>query len=245
MKKIVVTGGTGRFGNLLKNFETKYKIFFPNKSQLNILNPIKIKNYLAKKKPDILIHLAGLSRPMKLHEIDIKKSIDLNIIGTANITKACSEKKIKLIYFSTNYVYPGSKGNYREIDPLLPVNNYAWSKLGGEASVQLYKNSLILRACMTEKPFVHDRAFGNVKTSFMYHEDAVKALFKLINKKGVINLGGEPKFIFDFVKKDKKNIKKIFLKKSDNLGMPLDSSLNIKKLKQIIKKKIKFENHKT
>ncbi len=245
MKKIVVTGGTGRFGNLLKNFETKYKIFFPNKSQLNILNPIKIKNYLAKKKPDILIHLAGLSRPMKLHEIDIKKSIDLNIIGTANITKACSEKKIKLIYFSTNYVYPGSKGNYREIDPLLPVNNYAWSKLGGEASVQLYKNSLILRACMTEKPFVHDRAFGNVRTSFMYHEDAVKALFKLINKKGVINLGGEPKFIFDFVKKDKKNIKKIFLKKSDNLGMPLDSSLNIKKLKQIIKKKIKFENHKT
>ena len=182
---------------------------------------------------------------MKLHEIDIKKSIDLNIIGTANITKACSEKKIKLIYFSTNYVYPGSKGNYREIDPLLPVNNYAWSKLGGEASVQLYKNSLILRACMTEKPFVHDRAFGNVKTSFMYHEDAVKALFKLINKKGVINLGGEPKFIFDFVKKDKKNIKKIFLKRSDNLGMPFDSSLNIKKLKQIIKKKIKFENHKT
>ena len=245
MKKIVVTGGTGRFGNLLKSFETKYKIFFPNKAQLNILNPINIKNYLAKKKPDILIHLAGLSRPMKLHEIDIKKSIDLNIIGTANITKACSEKKIKLIYFSTNYVYPGSKGNYREIDPLLPVNNYAWSKLGGEASVQLYKNSLILRACMTEKPFVHDRAFGNVRTSFMYHEDAVKALFKLINKKGVINLGGEPKFIFDFVKKDKKNIKKIFLKKSDNLGMPLDSSLNIKKLKQIIKKKIKFENYKT
>ena len=245
MKKIVVTGGTGRFGNLLKNFETKYKIFFPNKAQLNILNPINIKNYLAKKKPNILIHLAGLSRPMKVHEIDIKKSIDLNIIGTANITKVCSEKKIKLIYFSTNYVYPGSKGNYREIDPLLPVNNYAWSKLGGEASVQLYKNSLILRACMTEKPFVHDKAFGNVRTSFMYHEDAVKALFKLINKKGIINLGGEPKFIFDFVKKDKKNIKKILLKKSDNLGMPLDSSLNIKKLKQIVKKKIKFENHKT
>jgi len=245
MKKIVVTGGTGRFGNLLKNFGTKYKIFFPNKAQLNILSPINIKNYLAKKKPNILIHLAGLSRPMKVHEIDIKKSIDLNIIGTANITKACSEKKIKLIYFSTNYVYPGSKGNYREIDPLLPVNNYAWSKLGCEASVQLYKNSLILRACMTEKPFVHDKAFGNVRTSFMYHEDAVKALFKLINKKGIINLGGEPKFIFDFVKKDKKNIKKIFLKKSDNLGMPLDSSLNIKKLKQIVKKKIKFENHKT
>ena len=245
MKRIIITGGTGRFGKVLRKYKSNHQLIYPNKKELDILNVKKIDKYLTKKKPDILIHLAGLSRPMKLHEIDIKKSIDLNIIGTANITKACSAKKIKLIYFSTNYVYPGSKGNYREIDPLLPVNNYAWSKLGGEASVQLYENSLILRACMTEKPFVHDKAFGNVRTSFMYHEDAVKALFKLINKKGIINLGGEPKFIFDFAKKDKKNIKKIFLKKSDNLGMPLDSSLNIKKLKQIIKKKIKFENHKT
>ena len=236
MKKIVVTGGTGRFGNLLKRHNTKHKIFFPNKKQLNILSTKSIKSYLARKKPDILIHLAGLSRPMKIHVFDIKKSINLNIIGTANVTNACSEKKIKLIYFSTNYVYPGLKGNYRESDPLLPVNNYAWSKLGGEASVQLYKNSLILRACMTEKPFVHEKAFGNVKTSFMYHEDAVKILFKLINKKGIINLGGKPKFVFDFVKKDKKNIKKIFLKKINNTGMPFDSSLNIRKLNQIIKK---------
>ncbi len=236
MKKIVVTGGTGRFGNLLKRHNTKHKIFFPNKKQLNILSIKSIKSYLARKKPDILIHLAGLSRPMKIHVIDIKKSINLNIIGTANVTNACSEKKIKLIYFSTNYVYPGLKGNYRESDPLLPVNNYAWSKLGGEASVQLYKNSLIIRACMTEKPFVHEKAFGNVKTSFMYHEDAVKILFKLINKKGIINLGGKPKFVFDFVKKDKKNIKKIFLKKINNTGMPFDSSLNIRKLNQIIKK---------
>ncbi len=236
MKKIVVTGGTGRFGNFLKRHKTKYKIFFPNKKQLNILSPKSIKDYLNIKKPNILVHLAGLSRPMKLHEIDIKKSINLNIIGTANITNACLEKKIKLIYFSTNYVYPGLNGNYREIDPLLPVNNYAWSKLGGEASVQLYKNSLILRACITEKPFVHDKAFGNVKTSFMYHEDAAKIFFKLINKKGIINLGGKSQFIFDFAKKENKNIKKISLKKTNNLGMPLDSSLNIKKLNQILKK---------
>ena len=89
-----------------------------------------------------------------------------------------------MVYFSTNYVYPGIKGNYSERDAVLPVNNYAWSKLGGEASVQLYKNSLILRACMTEKPFVHNKAFANVRTSFMYHEDVAKILFKLLNKKG-------------------------------------------------------------
>ena len=236
MKKIVVTGGSGRFGEHLKKIKSNHKLFFPNKKDLNILKPKSIETYLKNKKADIVIYLAGLSRPMNIHNREIVKSIDLNIIGTANVTKICSKKNVKLIYFSTNYIYPGTKGNYTELDPLLPVNNYAWSKLGGEASVQLYKNSLILRVCMTEKPFIHDKAFANVKTSFMYHDDVSKILFRLLNEKGIINLGGKSQFIFDFAKKDKKNIQKIYLKKKDNLGMPFDSSLNINKLNKILKK---------
>ena len=234
-KKIVITGGTGRFGALLKQKKNSNKLFFPSKKELDILNFKNIKKYLLKTKPEILIHLAGLSRPMAVHDNDIKKSIDLNIIGTANITKACEEKNIKLVYFSTNYVYPGTKGNYKETDSLLPVNSYAWSKLGGEASVQLYKNSLIVRVCMTEKPFVHKVAFSNVITSFMYHEDVVKILFKLINKKGIINIGGSPMTVYNFVKKNNKNISKLKLLKKNNIGMPFNSSVNVNKMKKIIK----------
>lgn len=235
-KKIVVTGGSGRFGSYLKNIKTKHQILFPSKKIFNILNFKNLKSFLKKNKPDIIIHLAGLSRPMSDHETNIKKSIDLNIVGTANITKVCSDLNIKLIYFSTNYVYPGTKGNYSESDNLLPVNNYAWSKLGGECSVHLYKNSLILRACMTEKPFVHKKAFSNVKTSFMYHEDVAKILFKLLHQKGIINIGGKSKFILDFAKKDNLNVKKIILNKKNNTGIPFNSSLNIKKLYKIINK---------
>ena len=144
MKRILVTGGEGRFAKVLKNKKSKFKFIFRNKKQLNILSETSIKNNIKKFKPNYLMHLAGLSRPMKLHEKHIKKSIDLNIIGTANITKVCSDLKIKLIYFSTSYVYPGKKGNYKEDDGVLPWNNYAWSKLGGECSVQMYENSLIL-----------------------------------------------------------------------------------------------------
>lgn len=236
IKKIVVTGGSGRFAKHLKNTKIKHKILFPLKKILNILNLKNLENFLKKNKPDIVIHLAGLSRPMSVHNKNIKKSIDLNIVGTANITKICSDLNIKLIYFSTHYVYPGNKGNYSESDSLLPVNSYAWSKLGGECSVHLYKNSLILRVCMTEKPFVHKKAFANVKTSFMYHEDVAEILFKLLNKKGIINIGGKPQYIYNFAKKDNKNIKRMVLKKKNNFGMPKDSSLNLKKLRKIIKK---------
>ena len=156
----------------------KQNTVFVDKKEFNILNFNFINRYLKKKKYTHLIHIAGLSRPMSIHENQIEKSINLNIIGTANIVKACKRNKIKLIYFSTSYVYPGKKGNYKETSPLFPWNNYAWSKLGGESSVQMYKNSLILRVCMTEKPFIHKKAFANVKTSFIYHQEAAKILMQ-------------------------------------------------------------------
>jgi len=230
--KIVITGGSGRFGCTLKSKYKSNKLFYPSKNQLNILSSKSIEKYLKKIKPKILIHLAGLSRPMKIHDNNISKSIDLNIIGTANIVKVCSKLRVKLIYFSTNYIYQGKKGNYKETDPALPVNNYAWSKLGGESSVQMYKNSLILRVCMTEEPFIHKKAFSNIKTNFIFHEEVANILFKILNLKGILNIGGKTQSPFNFGKKYNKNLKKILAKKN----FPINPSMNISKLKKIIKK---------
>ena len=229
-KKIIVTGGTGRFSKVLKKNKSNYNILYPNKKKLNITNYKKIKSYLKINRPNIVIHLAGLSRPMMTHEKDISRSILLNIIGTANLVRACSELNIKIIYFSTSYVYPGTKGNYRENDPVLPWNNYAWSKLGGECAVQMYRNSLILRACMTEKPFAHKKAFSNVKLNFIFHEDMAKLLLKVINKKGVLNIGGKTKTAFNFAKKYNPKVKKIKSKGE----FPINSYMNLKKLRKII-----------
>ena len=129
-KRIIVTGGEGRFAKELKNIKSNHKFIFRNKKQLNILSISSIKKNFIKYKPDYLLHLAGLSRPMSIHDKMINKSIDLNIIGTSNLVKICNLKKVKLIFFSTSYIYPGKKGNYSEDDALLPWNNYGWSKLG-------------------------------------------------------------------------------------------------------------------
>ena len=236
-KRILVTGGSGRFGTVLKKLKSNYEMLFPSKTILDITNLRSIQKYIKLKKPNIVIHLAALSRPMNIHDSQIQKSIDLNIVGTSNITKACAEKNIKLVYFSTNYVYPGIRGNYKETDSLLPVNNYAWSKLGGECAVRMYKNSLILRICMTERPFVHKEAFYNIKTSFIYHDEVAKILLKLINVKGILNIGGPTKSVYNFAKTDNPNVKKIFLKNNKKIKMPFNSSINIEKLKKIIKVK--------
>jgi len=233
--KIVVTGGTGRFAKSLKKTTSRYKFIYPKKTQLNINNLNSIKKYLKKIKPISVLHLAGLSRPMIEHEKNINKSINLNIIGTANLVSVCSELNIKIIYFSTSYVYPGNKGNYGEFDGVLPWNNYAWSKLGGECSVQMYKNSLILRVCMTEKPFLHKKAFADVKLNFIFHEELAKILIKILDKKGTINIGGPTKTVYNFAKRYNPKIKKIFNKKKSSSKFPPKPFMNLSKLNKLIK----------
>ena len=230
-KKIVVTGGRGRFARYLRKIKTNYTMLFPNKNILDVTNYKNVKRYFDLDKPKIVIHLAALSRPMNLHKKDVKKSIDVNIIGTSNVTKACVKNNTKLIYFSTNYVYPGTKGNYKETDPVNPINKYAWSKLGGECVVKLYDNSLILRLIMCEKPFMHKYAFDNIKTNFIFHEQVAKIIPKILNKKGILNIGGKIQTVYDFAKRYKKNIKKTSGKKY----FPPNPSMNILKLKKILK----------
>jgi dTDP-4-dehydrorhamnose reductase len=131
-------------------------------------------------------------------------------------------------------VYPGSKGNYSEKSNLKPINNYAWSKLGGECAVQMYKKSLILRICMTEKPFIHKEAFTNMKTNFIFHDEVAKLLPFFYRHTGIINIGGKTQSVYNFAKKYNSNIKGVILKKVKKNNLNFNVSMNINKMKKIV-----------
>ena len=230
--KILVTGGNGRFAKILKHNQSGLNLYFASKKECNILDEGSILRTIKKIKPKIILHTAALSRPMNIHEKNIIKSINLNIIGTANLVKVCSKFNIKIIYFSSSYVYEGTRGNYSEQSPVKPFNNYGLSKLGGECSVSMYKNSLILRITMTEKPFMYKKAYYNLISNYMFHEDLVKMLPKIIKEKGIINIGGKSQSVYSFAKKNNKKVKKI--KAPSLIKMPLNQSMSLKKLKKIL-----------
>ena len=227
--KIIVTGGDGRFAQVLKKKNKILNLKFFSKNKLNILSIGSIEKIIKKYKPNIIIHTAGLSRPMDQHEKDINKSIDLNIIGTANVVKLCKKYDVKLIYFSTNYVYDCIKGNFRETDGIKPINNYGLSKMGGEASVLMYEKSLVLRIQMTEKPFAYKKAFTNVYSNYMFHEELVNILPKLINCYGIINVGEKAQSSYNFAKKFNKKTIKI---KNTNKKYPSEQTMNLNKLRK-------------
>ena len=155
---------------------------------------------------------------MSQHQYKRSQSISTNIIGTSNTAIACLTKNIKLVYISTDYVYPGIDGNYKETDPVSPFNNaldgiskYAWSKLGGECAVRLLDRYLIIRACICEYPFPHKNAFDDVFKSYIYIPEAVRYIFKFIelDLQGTINLGGKARSVYDFASETQPNINRI------------------------------------
>ena len=95
----------------------------------------------------------------------------------------------------------------------------------------MYKNSLILRVCMTEKPFIHKKAYANVKSNFIFHDQLARLLLKVIDKKGIYNLGGKTQTIFNFAKVSNNNVKK----KLSNGEFPLNQNMNLDKIKKLLK----------
>ena len=174
---------------------------------------------------------------MDIHQINPDQSIKTNIIGTANIVIACMHLNIKIIYFSTNYVYPPNKKDSKECDPILPINKYALSKFGGECAVQMHNNSLILRIAMIEKPFLYKKAFSDVFANYLYHDEVALLIPKIINYKGILNIGGKVRSFYNFAKLSNPEVKKIKAKNLLKKNYYMYQVINIKKLVKLLYKK--------
>ena len=129
MKKILITGGTGYLGRNLANFyKKKYKIFLVarnNKQNFLIKNltnceviPLDVSNIesvydcLNYTKPDIVIHAAA-TKFVDLSEKFPFECIDINILGSTNVVRACINKKVPtVIGVSTDKASPPIKNIY-------------------------------------------------------------------------------------------------------------------------------------
>ena len=87
---------------------------------------------------------------------------------------------------------------------------------------------------MTERPFLHKYAFTNMFTNFIYHDEFINVFLKIINQKGIINIGRTILSVYNFAKLSNPKIKKKILKNDKIPKMPLKASMNLKKLNSVI-----------
>jgi len=230
---IILTGRSGLLGSEFQKIRPD--IDYPWWEDFNVTNLDQMREYVRANGCELLIHAAAFTSP-PLIEKDPLEAIEVNIIGTSNVVKLCKEFDARLIYISTDYVFKGDKGNYKESDPVYPVNKYAWSKLGGECAVRMYDKSLIIRTTFGPNAFPYEKAFVDQWTSRESVSVIAEKISKLVEKDitGVIHVGGKRKTVFEFAKSldTTKDIGKLSIN-DVAFDVPVDTSLNCDKYNEL------------
>jgi dTDP-4-dehydrorhamnose reductase len=201
---MILVSGNGILANeLLKLSTDDLPITILSKKEMDITDEYKVSDVIKSftMKPDYpkyFVHTAALTKPMDVNDRNPIMSLTTNIVGTANIARICYKYSIKFIYISTDFVY-SSDESVDEESEVKPLNNYGWSKLGGECVTKLISNSLILRCSLCDIPFRHKVAFDDVYRNSIIHKEVADIILKVRDEVGVINVGGEHQSVYEFV----------------------------------------------
>ena len=169
---------TGRGGQLSSEFEYLKKNdnswVFKGIDELNIVDLDNLNNYFSKNSFDLIINCAAYT---SVDEAEKNKNISfsVNFEGTKNLVKICKRYNIKLIHFSTDYVFNGfSDIPYKELDYADPQTVYGLSKREGEKII----NKSDIKSITIRTSWVYS-SFGN---------NFVKTMLKLAGSNNVLKI---------------------------------------------------------
>jgi dTDP-4-dehydrorhamnose reductase len=220
----MITGSSGNLGIELLKIDDK--IIGPKRLDFDILNKDQMKNFFEKNNISKVIHCAALTDTSKC-EKDIVSCIDTNIIGTLNLIKMQQIFNFKIIYISTDYVFSGSKGEYKPDDPINPISAYSKSKASAELAVRMNHNNLVIRTSFFPLKFKHSAAFVDQYTTKDFVDVIAPLVYKesISEKTGVVHVGVDKDSVYNKVKKRYPNIKKMSRKDITSVYIPKDTSL--------------------
>jgi UDP-glucose 4-epimerase len=185
--KVIVTGGAGFIGSHLVDYLIKKKVkvlvidnlsygfkqnLNPKASfkKLDIKNGGKVNKIFQEFLPDFVAHLAGITSKSPSDKNRVFKT---NVLGTANILKACVRNKVKKIIFSSSAAVYGETNMFPtgENQKLSPINPYGLSKAKAESKILAFSgkynlNYSILRYSNVYGPRQRDDSEGGVISIF-------------------------------------------------------------------------------
>jgi dTDP-4-dehydrorhamnose reductase len=272
--RILVTGGTGLLGYwIVKNLVLKgYDVYatYHEKDpaeldarwlRIDLENAESILNSVREARPDIIIHTAAYT-DVDGCEINKEKAFKINYLGTKYLVETDREADL-FIYISTDYVFDGEKGFYKEDDVPAPVNYYGLTKLLGEIVVRniLPEKSIVVRVSglygyspIGKRNFgltalerllrsEHVEAFTDQWLSPTYVKALSESIIKLVEKdfRGVVHIAGERLSRYEFaialtdvLGVDKDLVKPISMNMAKLIARrPRDSSLDTSKAREL------------
>jgi dTDP-4-dehydrorhamnose reductase len=216
MKKALIIGASGHLGNVFaKRMVKEYEVvatFCKNYSNpvsgtqqipLDIMNYREVGDVFNSTRPNLVIHCAAMTNVDKCED-NPKLAWDTHEVGTENVSQWCRKANSKLVYISTDSVFDGARGNYKETDETTPINVYGASKLRGEKVAMWAKDYLIIRTAFFGHKGLAKWVMDNLKEnkeiemyrdvyfSPIFTEDLVDIILQMCEKnlQGIYHVGG-------------------------------------------------------
>ncbi len=144
--RILIFGAKGQLGrefcHYFNNIKVNYKAY--NISNCNISNYRQIESAIIDFMPNIIINCSAYNL-VDVAETNTYEAYYTNAIGPTHLAILCNKYNCKLVHYSTDYVFDGSKEDfYDEKDTPNPLNIYGFSKLLGENQVKLISDDYLI-----------------------------------------------------------------------------------------------------
>jgi dTDP-4-dehydrorhamnose reductase len=225
--KVLFTGGSGLLGGEIRLRLPRAQ--YPTSAVFDVTDYQKMSGYLDDNPIEMIIHAAAFTSPPRCDKEPLA-ALQTNVVGTANVVRLCLERGIRLVYISTDY-------DYTEDDPVLPVNTYAWTKLGGECAVRLLKDALIIRTSFGPNHFPYPKAFIDQWTSRVSVREVADKIVTLLatDATGVVHVGGPRRTVYEYAKSlDPQNEVGALSVDAVSFRVPRDTSLNSSRYDRLI-----------
>ncbi len=222
--RVLILGGSGRLGRELRRVIAADA---PMRSEVDVLRPETIESALAHGRYRVVIHAAAVVgvRPC---EDDRALAFAVNAEGTLNVARSAARAGARLVYISTDAVFDGHKGLYREGDLPNPINTYALTKLLGEAHARAVPSHLVVRTSFVpSEGYPYPRAFVDQWTSRVTAPEAAAdiALAVELAIEGVIHIGGVRRRQIDVAREVSPDVGEM-TRAETGLPLPHDMSLD-------------------
>lgn len=136
--KVLVTGINGQLGHdVMAELERRHiECIGAGRQQFDITDYEAVRQFITATRPDAVIHCSAYTAVDKA-ESNADACYQANAVGPENIAKVCKAIDAKMVYISTDYVFPGTGEQFYKVDDLIgPTNVYGKTKLAGEQAVQ-------------------------------------------------------------------------------------------------------------
>jgi len=139
MASYLVTGGKGQLGQCLQAVAKSFpeiELFFADRKEVDLRKPQTLADYYHNTPFDGIINCAAYTA-VDQAESESEKAFAVNGQGVKNLVAFCEQHQLKLVHFSTDYVFDGTLENpYKETDLPHPISVYGKSKHEGEQHLQ-------------------------------------------------------------------------------------------------------------